>query len=213
MCAGMINVGKTVMAGKLFWIRTEVTTETFCCDFWDLVDLEGSTSSPGYSTSSRAAFNILFLNAGGGGDHKVRIVRDAGGGGGGGGVGHIFFQNTVSTFVLSGGSAAHFPENQLVEGTKGGVQPQKSILPQISILGMGFVLGFEVFFPFFGFFYFVSFFCNFLFNSTALKTKPLLNSGYNLSISQCLMSCLKQFMSRYLILYTKTQSVPWFLNS
>ena len=39
-------------------------------------------------------------------------------------MGHIFFQNTVSTFVLSGGSAAHFPENQLVQGTKGDVQPQ-----------------------------------------------------------------------------------------
>ena len=57
-------------------------------------------------------------------------------------VGNIFFQNTVSTFVLSGGSAAHFPENQLVQGTKGVSNPKKSILPQISILGMGFFFGF-----------------------------------------------------------------------
>ena len=52
--------------------------------------------------------------------------------------------------VLTGGSTTHFPEKQLVHGTKGfvfsGVQPQKkNILPQISILGMGF----EVFLSFF----------------------------------------------------------------
>ena len=51
--------------------------------------------------------------------------------------------------VLTGGSTAHFPEKQLVHGTKGFIfrvsNPQKKHLPQISILGMGF----EVFFEFF----------------------------------------------------------------
>ena len=58
--------------------------------------------------------------------------------------------------------------------------PKKPILPQISILGMGF----EVFLIFFvGFFVILNFLCNFLSNSTTLKTKPLLNSGYNFPIS------------------------------
>ena len=52
--------------------------------------------------------------------------------------------------VLTGGSTAHFPEKQLVHGTKGFIirvcpTPKKNILPQISILRMGF----EVFFEFF----------------------------------------------------------------
>ena len=51
--------------------------------------------------------------------------------------------------VLTGGSTAHFPEKQLVHGTKGFIfwvfNPKKNILPQISILGMGF----EVFLSFF----------------------------------------------------------------
>ena len=51
--------------------------------------------------------------------------------------------------VLTGGSTAHFPEKQLVHGTKGFIfrvsNPKKTILPQISILGMGF----EVFLRFF----------------------------------------------------------------
>ena len=57
--------------------------------------------------------------------------------------------------VLTGGSTAHFPEKQLVHGTKGYIfwvsNPKKNILPQISILGMGF----EVFLSFFWVF------CNF----------------------------------------------------
>ena len=57
--------------------------------------------------------------------------------------------------VLTGGSTAHFPEKQLVHGTKGFIfqvsNPKKNILPQISILGMGF----EVFLSFFWVF------CNF----------------------------------------------------
>ena len=61
--------------------------------------------------------------------------------------------------VLTGGSTAHFPEKQLVHGTKGFIfrvsNPKKTILPQISILGMGF----EVFF---GFFVILNFLCNFL---------------------------------------------------
>ena len=45
--------------------------------------------------------------------------------------------------VLTGGSTAHFPEKQLVHGTKGFIfrvsnPKKKNILPQISILGMGF---------------------------------------------------------------------------
>ena len=55
--------------------------------------------------------------------------------------------------VLTGGSTAHFPEKQLVHGTKGFIfwvsNPKKTILPQISILGMGFEVFFEFFFGFF----------------------------------------------------------------
>ena len=68
-------------------------------------------------------------------------------------MGHIFFQNTVSTFVLSGGSAAHFPENQLVQGTKGGVQPQKIHFTSNFNFGNGFCFRFfSFFFPFFSFY-------------------------------------------------------------
>ena len=61
--------------------------------------------------------------------------------------------------VLTGGSTAHFPEKQLVHGTKGFIfwvsNPKKTILPQISILGMGL----EVFLSFFfGFFVILIFF-------------------------------------------------------
>ena len=61
--------------------------------------------------------------------------------------------------VLTGGSTAHFPEKQLVHGTKGFIfrvsNPKKNILPQISILGMGF----EVFLSFFWVFCNFNFFC------------------------------------------------------
>ena len=54
--------------------------------------------------------------------------------------------------VLTGGSTAHFPEKQLVHGTKGFIfwvsNPKKNILPQISILGMGFEVFLKFFFGF-----------------------------------------------------------------